>query len=103
MDALKKKSGEGIGMAGLAMHVTTKTLSTADYFKDVKDIFAKRDTSRYDQKLAQILDGIKARAAWVERDGLDVEGWLREKGYDDEVYYARGPPVHRALLLIYFT
>lgn len=45
------------------MHATTKSLATAEQLKDLKELFARRDTSKYDQKLAQALDGIKARAA----------------------------------------
>lgn len=81
MDALENKSGMGMGSNGLAMHVTTKSLVTAEQLKDVKDFFAKRDISKFDQKLTQALDGIGARAAWAERDAQDVNGWLKEKGY----------------------
>lgn len=68
MDALEKKSGMGMGSNGLAMHVTTKSLATAEQLQDVKDFFATRDTSKFDQKLAQALGGIWSRAAWAERD-----------------------------------
>jgi len=81
MDALEMKSGMGIGSNGLAMHVTTESLATAEQLEEVKDFFAKRDTSKFDQKLAQALDGIRARAAWADRDAQDVHSWLKERGY----------------------
>jgi hypothetical protein len=80
MDALENKSGMGMGSNGLTMHVTTKSLRTAEQLRDVKDFFAKRDTSKFDQKLAQALDGIGVRAARAERDAQDV---VKRKGVSE--------------------
>ncbi|KAI0064924.1 leucyl aminopeptidase [Artomyces pyxidatus] len=38
--------------------------------------FKGKDTSRYDQGLAQALDGIKAKTAWIERSTSDAQEWL---------------------------
>jgi len=35
-----------------------------------------KDTSRYDMVLAQSLEGIRARAKWIERSTLDIKQWL---------------------------
>jgi len=35
-----------------------------------------KDTSRYDMVLAQSLDGIRARAKWIERSTPDLKQWL---------------------------
>ena len=34
--------------------------------------------------IAQTLDSIRAKAAWVKRDGKDVETWLKTNGYSEE-------------------
>ena len=43
-----------------------------------------KDVSRYDMVLAQSLDGIRARAKWIERSTAELKQWLenwkKEKG-----------------------
>ncbi len=70
-----------MGMVGLIPVVATRNLGTKEDLKDVLDFFKGKDTTKYDQKLAQSVDGIKANIAWLERDEQDVREWLMEKGY----------------------
>lgn len=39
------------------------------------------DEQKFDKFLMQSLDEIRGKVAWVERDGEDVESWLRKKGF----------------------
>ncbi|KAI0064922.1 leucyl aminopeptidase [Artomyces pyxidatus] len=43
---------------------------------EAEAFFKGKDISRYDQALAQALDGIKAKSAWIERSTSDAQEWL---------------------------
>ncbi|KAG6813612.1 hypothetical protein H0H92_009229 [Tricholoma furcatifolium] len=51
-------------------------LSTEKDRADVVEFFKDKDTSKYNQALAQVLDGIRARIAYIERSTGDLGGWL---------------------------
>lgn len=44
--------------------------------RDSRIMKQDKDTSRYDMVLAQSLEGIRARAKWIERSTLDIKQWL---------------------------
>lgn len=35
----------------------------------------------FDQSLAQSLDNVRSKIAWLDRDRGDVAAWLKENGY----------------------
>lgn len=43
-----------------------------------------KDVSRYDMVLAQSLDGIRARAKWIERSTTDLKQWLENRKKEKE-------------------
>lgn len=47
----------------------------------IKQFFAQRHTKGFEMALEQIMDGIMAKARWVQRDTEDVKTWLKENGY----------------------
>ncbi|KAG6919995.1 hypothetical protein DXG01_013344 [Tephrocybe rancida] len=51
-------------------------LSTEQDRTDIIEFFKDKDTSKYNQGLAQVLDGIRARIAYIERSTGDLEGWF---------------------------
>ncbi|CAA7267619.1 unnamed protein product [Cyclocybe aegerita] len=58
---------------------------SSDYYSSQEDyaaieaFFKDKDTSKYNQALAQTLDTIRARAAYVERSTEDLKGWLERR------------------------
>lgn len=46
------------------------------YRCDSRIIKQDKDVSRYDMVLAQSLDGIRARAKWIERSTTELKQWL---------------------------
>ena len=51
--------------------------------KDLDEIttfFEGRDTKEYKQAYLQALDAVRAKTAWIERDGQDVASWLQKNG-----------------------
>ncbi|KAA1467279.1 leucyl aminopeptidase [Dentipellis sp. KUC8613] len=51
-------------------------LSTSQDVKRVEAFFKGKDTSKYNQSLAQGIDSIKAKAAWIDRSTDDLVQWL---------------------------
>lgn len=49
--------------------------------KDIKAFFEGKDNRGYDRTLNIISDTISGRAAYKERDGKVILGWLRTNGY----------------------
>jgi len=52
--------------------------STEDY-KAIESFYKDKDTSKYDKALAQALDTIRAKAAYVERSTGDLSEWLASR------------------------
>jgi len=52
--------------------------------QEIEEFFKDKDISRYNMVLAQSLDGIRARAKWIERSTAELKQWLedwkKEKG-----------------------
>ncbi|PPQ87694.1 hypothetical protein CVT25_011461 [Psilocybe cyanescens] len=48
-----------------------------DYF-DIEAFYNDKDTSKFNQTLAQSLDNVRARAEYVERSTVDLKNWLNE-------------------------
>ena len=96
-------------MLGSIVQICAGSLCTEEQAKDVEKFFKDKDTkvctdlvfdwdSRkkltifpfsgdyqgYDMSIAQCLDAIRAKAAWVKRDEEDVEQWLKGNGYLEE-------------------
>ncbi|KAJ6623433.1 leucyl aminopeptidase [Mycena sp. CBHHK59/15] len=52
------------------------TLSTEEDYKDVEEFFKDKDIGKYHMALAQTLDTIRARIAYIERSSDDLSEWL---------------------------
>lgn len=68
-------------MLGSVVSIVTSSFSSLSAVEDIKKFFSARSTKGFDQGLAQSLDGIRAKAAWLERDRDDVSTWLKSNGY----------------------
>ncbi|KAH0584288.1 hypothetical protein H2248_009835 [Termitomyces sp. 'cryptogamus'] len=55
------------------------TLSTEKDRVDIVEFFQDKDTSKYNQGLAQVLDGIRARIAYIERSTSDLTAWFEAR------------------------
>jgi aminopeptidase 2 len=53
-------------------------LSTEKDAKAVEAFFDGKDISRYNLTLAQCIDGIRAKAKWIEKSNADLESWLEK-------------------------
>jgi aminopeptidase 2 len=68
-------------MLGSLVQIVTNGFASMSAVQEIEDFFKERSTKGFDQGLAQSLDGVTAKAKWVERDGQDVRAWLSQRGY----------------------
>ena len=78
---IEAKLSASLGIFGVIVGIMIRGLSSRKHLGEIEKFFKAKDTSKYDKQLALVLDQLKANVAWVERDGDDVTGWLKENGY----------------------
>ncbi|KAF8061516.1 leucyl aminopeptidase [Lyophyllum atratum] len=77
-DTLYKRFEGNFSLKSL-IEISMGFLSTEKDYQEVVEFFKDKDTSKYDQGLAQVLDGIRAKAAYIERSTDDLAGWLKAR------------------------
>ncbi|KAG0641126.1 peptidase family M1-domain-containing protein [Tuber brumale] len=80
-DTLVKKLPPGLSMLGGVVSTCTGGFTSEEAIADIEKFFEDKSQKGFDRSLAQSLDGIRAKAAWVKRDADDVKAWLKAKGY----------------------
>jgi aminopeptidase 2 len=75
-DEISKRFPAGLSMLGSIVGMCTSSFSTYTDVERVQGFFADKSTKGFDQALAQSLDAIRAKAAWLERDTADVKQWV---------------------------
>ena len=80
-DELYKRLPPALSMLGSMVTIFTSSFTNPQQLARVEKFFADKDTKGYDQSLAQSLDAIRSKIAWLERDRADVASWVKENGY----------------------
>ena len=80
-DELYKRLPPGLTMLGSMVTIMTSGLTTPEQLDRVESFFKEKDTKGYNQALAQSMDAIRSKLAWIKRDGEDVKQWLKANGY----------------------
>jgi aminopeptidase 2 len=75
-DAIYTKFPATSTMIGGIVGSSTGSLTTPAQLEAVLAFFEGKDKAGYDRSLAQNLDSIRAKIAWVQRDDADVRAWL---------------------------
>ncbi|CZT42721.1 probable aminopeptidase 2 [Rhynchosporium secalis] len=75
-DELARRLPAGLSMLGSMVAICTSSFSSQKDIDRVTKFFSDKSTKGFDQSLAQSLDSIKAKAAWLERDREDVKKWV---------------------------
>ncbi|KAF2109018.1 peptidase family M1-domain-containing protein [Lophiotrema nucula] len=78
---LEKRLPPSLTMLSSVVAITTSSFTHKDQVKDIEAFFADKSTKGFDKALAQSIDAISAKAAWIERDSEDVKSWLKENKY----------------------
>ncbi|KAF2876299.1 peptidase family M1-domain-containing protein [Massariosphaeria phaeospora] len=80
-DELERRLPPGLTMLSSVVSLTTSSFTHKEHIKQIEAFFSTKSTKGFDKALAQCIDAISAKAAWIERDSDDVKGWLKEHGY----------------------
>ncbi|KAF9927085.1 hypothetical protein FBU30_003509 [Linnemannia zychae] len=80
-DTLCERHSDDIRFLEYFVLFSIGTFSSIERYEEVQTFFANKETSQYDRILANCMEGIRTRILWLERDGEDVEVWLRDNGY----------------------
>lgn len=80
-DVIVKRLPPGLTMLSSVVTLCTSSFTHKDQMEDVEAFFSDRSTKGFDQTLAQSLDSIRAKSNWLQRDGTDVEEWLKQNGF----------------------
>jgi len=74
-DAIYKRLEGNFMLKNLVQYSFTDLSAEKDY-QDTVEFFKDKETSKYNQSLAQALETIKAKTAWVERSTNEMGEWL---------------------------
>ncbi|KAF9533367.1 hypothetical protein CPB83DRAFT_845145 [Crepidotus variabilis] len=74
-DILYKRFEDSFAPQHLVTHSSDYYSSTKD-LERIEDFFKKKNSTKYELALAQALDGVRARAAFVETSNEDLKAWL---------------------------
>lgn len=78
---LEKRLPPSLSMLSSVVSITTSSFTKREHIKDIESFFASKSTKGFDKALAQSIDAISAKAAWIERDSEDVKTWLKKNKY----------------------
>ena len=80
-DELVKRFPPALSMLGTLVTIFTSSFTTKEQLTRVEKFFEGKNTNGFDQSLAQSLDAIRSKVAWVERDRADVAAWVKANKY----------------------
>jgi len=78
---LEKRLPPSLSMLSNVVAIGTSSFTHKEHIKDIEAFFKDKSTKGFDMSLSQSIDSISAKSAWLERDGEDVTGWLKEHKY----------------------
>ncbi len=80
-DELYKRLPPALSMLGSMVSIMTSSFTRPDQLTRIEKFFADKNTKGYNQALAQSIDAIRSKIAWLERDRADVAEWLKTNRY----------------------
>nr|OQO21284.1 hypothetical protein B0A51_10340 [Rachicladosporium sp. CCFEE 5018] len=80
-ETLRKKMPPSFTLLGSTVSMATSGFTKQEQLEDVEAFFKERSTKGFDRNLAQSIDAVRAKIGWLERDGKDVEDWLKAEKY----------------------
>ncbi|TVY88309.1 Aminopeptidase 2, mitochondrial, partial [Lachnellula willkommii] len=75
-DELAAKFPAGLSMLGSIVTICTSGFTKEADIARIQKFFEAKSTKGFDQSLAQSLDTIRAKSAWLARDSEDVKKWV---------------------------
>ncbi len=78
---LVEKLPPSMTMLSSVVSICVAGFTRKEQLEEVTKFFSAVDKKGFDRSLEQSSDSIRAKSNWLERDGEDVAGWLKERGY----------------------
>ena len=78
---LVQKLPPSMTMLSSVVSICVSGFTKKSQLEEITKFFANVDKKGFDRSLEQSSDSIRAKSNWLERDGDDVSGWLKENGY----------------------
>jgi aminopeptidase 2 len=80
-DEIARRLPAGLSMLGSMVTICTSSFTTNAQRETVAKYFENKSTKGFERGLAQSLESIQAKDAWLIRDREDVAKWVKENGY----------------------
>lgn len=80
-DDIRSRLGQNMVVMELFIRHSLKSFTDRKTEKEIADFFEGKDNSGYDRALAVVKDTVLGRAAYRERDGAAILGWLKANGH----------------------
>lgn len=80
-EELARRLPAGLSMLGSMVTICTSSFTSDKDREAVSKFFESKHTKGFEMPLAQSLESIQAKAAWLARDRDDVAKWVSENGY----------------------
>ena len=78
---LVEKLPPSMTMLSSVVSICVAGFTKKEQLDEVTKFFEGMDKKGFNRSLEQSSDSIRAKSSWLDRDGEDVAGWLRERGY----------------------
>ncbi|KAG9243459.1 peptidase family M1-domain-containing protein [Calycina marina] len=75
-EELARKFPPGLTMLGTLVQICTSSFASAENLARVEKFFSDKNTAGFKASLAQAMDSIRAKSAWLDRDRKDVAQWV---------------------------
>src|SRR6187402_2236598 len=75
-EELARRLPAGLSMLGTMVSICTSSFTREADLDRIQKFFDSKSTKGFDQSLAQSLDAIRAKSAWLGRDKEDVKEWV---------------------------
>ena len=80
-DEVYRRFPPALPMLGHLVTIFSSGFATPAQLAKLEKFFADKNQNGYDKSLAQSMDSIRSKIAWIERDRADVAAWLKANGY----------------------
>jgi aminopeptidase 2 len=83
-DELARRLPAGLSILSSMVAICTNGFTSEKDRAHVEKFFSERSTKGFEMGLAQSLESISAKAAWLGRDREDVAAWVKDNGYSSK-------------------
>lgn len=84
-DEIAKRLPAGLSMLGSMVTICTSSFTSKAQRDRVEKYFEEKSTKGFERSLAQSLESIQAKDAWLNRDRDDVAKWVKDNAYGKSV------------------